>query len=64
VYNRKGGVGKTTLTMNLGAYYFKRAHKRVLMIDFDTQASLSIALIRDRIEHVGGVTCPVSSDHG
>jgi hypothetical protein len=35
VYNVKGGVWKTTLTMNLGMYFYKQRKKRVLLIDFD-----------------------------
>lgn len=37
----KGGVAKTTVTRNLG-YELAQAGKRVLMIDFDGQANLSI----------------------
>lgn len=39
VINYKGGVGKTTLTANLGAYAASQG-KRVLMIDFDPQTQL------------------------
>lgn len=40
----KGGVGKTTLTANLAAY-FDSIGKRVLVIDFDYQGSLSFTML-------------------
>lgn len=39
--NQKGGVGKTTSTYNIGIA-LARAGKKTLIIDFDSQASLSI----------------------
>ena len=41
VINYKGGVGKTTITANIGAELAYRGAK-VLMIDLDPQASLTI----------------------
>jgi chromosome partitioning protein len=41
IANLKGGVGKTTLTANLGAYYAKDRGLRVLLVDLDFQGSLS-----------------------
>jgi chromosome partitioning protein len=40
LFNQSGGVGKTTLTMNLGYQLADRAH-RVLLVDMDPQASLT-----------------------
>jgi chromosome partitioning protein len=40
LFNQSGGVGKTTLTMNLGYALARRRH-RVLLVDLDPQASLT-----------------------
>lgn len=40
VANRKGGVGKTTVSLNLG-YALAESGKRILLVDFDSQANLS-----------------------
>ena len=44
VINYKGGVGKTTLTANLGAYAAS-AGRRVLMIDLDPQTNLTFSFM-------------------
>lgn len=46
----KGGIGKTTTCVNLGAALALRGH-RVLLIDTDTQANLAIALGIKNYQH-------------
>lgn len=58
VVNFKGGVGKTTICANL-AGYFAQQGKRVLLIDFDYQGSLSDTVL----SHAGLETAQYISHH-
>lgn len=49
LFNQSGGVGKTTLTMNLG-YHLAELKYKVLLIDLDPQASLTTFMGLDPVE--------------
>ena len=45
VFNQKGGVGKTTLTVNLSSCFSERWGKKVLVVDADAQCNSSDYLL-------------------
>jgi len=48
IYNHKGGVGKTTLTVNIAAKLGQRG-KRVLLVDSDPQCNLTSYLLKNTL---------------
>jgi len=74
IYNNKGGVGKTTLSLFIADFLssitIKQEKSRVLVIDFDPQASCSNALLGiDKVSNIRneGLTLPhaiMEQSHG
>lgn len=60
VINYKGGVGKTTLTLELGIGLATMFQKKILLVDLDPQCSLSLSTVdehywADRVEKKGSI---------
>ncbi|MGG0202815.1 MULTISPECIES: ParA family protein [Bacillus cereus group] len=45
-FNNKGGVGKTTLTVNIASYLTSKLEKRVIVLDADPQANSTQMVIK------------------
>lgn len=58
IANQKGGTAKTTTTINLGAALTRKGY-RVLLIDLDSQGSLSISLGIDNPDCISKTICSI-----
>lgn len=72
LFNQSGGVGKSTLTMNLGYHLAQRKH-RVLLVDMDPQGSLTLFMGLEPLDLektiynslIEGISLPIHYDlHG
>ena len=66
IINYKGGVGKTTVTLQLGVGLATLYNKKVLMVDLDPQCSLSLSTVdehywADWLERQGSVVHLIAS---
>jgi len=62
VTSQKGGVGKSTLTANLAAYFGRFESRRVSLIDFDHQASSYTWIQRAPVAGVTPVACDIVTE--
>lgn len=62
VTSQKGGVGKSTLTANLAAYFAQFQHRQVALIDFDHQASSYTWIERAPVAGLTPVACDVVTE--
>ena len=46
-FNNKGGVGKTTLAVNIASYFSTRFDKKILLVDADPQANSTQMIIKE-----------------